>query len=92
MLSNYCILIQLGQYLKRLEMHKSLMLNNFKFAASFSAEHSVSALKRNFRYEEFVGAECRDSLRENLMRDIYILFEEICRLTPAAHNAEANTI
>ena len=76
MVSNYCTIIQLNSFNKKLDIHKNLFQIQEKFAQNFVAK-PVTYFKKIFVYEAILDSDTKELLRDNLMTDLYTLFEEI---------------
>lgn len=58
------------------------MMNNSKYVRnSLNLVVSVQKLKRLFRYEENLDAETLEQLKDNLMRDVFTLYQELQEMT-----------
>jgi len=76
MVSNYCTIIQLNSFNKKLDIHKNLFQIQERFAQNFVAK-PVAYFKKIFVYEDILDSDTKELLRDNLMTDLYTLFEEI---------------
>lgn len=42
----------------------------------------MDTFKKNFKFDEFIDVEVRETLMDNLMRDIFVLYRDIVSLSP----------
>ena len=76
LLQNYCDLIKLNSFHKKLEIHIELLQKNISFSNNFTPV-DLSRFKRIYRYADYQDDKFKSILKANLLRDVATLKSEL---------------
>ena len=76
MLTNYCDLIRLNNFIKKVEIHKELLTIDHRFSRNYS-NVDIGEFKRHFEYEKTIDDSFKKILKSNLLKDINTLKQEL---------------
>eukprot|EP00825_Cyclidium_porcatum_P037047 TRINITY_DN4018_c0_g1_i9.p2 TRINITY_DN4018_c0_g1~~TRINITY_DN4018_c0_g1_i9.p2 ORF type:complete len:293 (-),score=64.16 TRINITY_DN4018_c0_g1_i9:1043-1921(-) len=82
LLKNYCDFIQLNSFNKKLEIQKSLMMNNSKYVRnSLNQVVTLQKFKKIFKYEDYLDQDNLNVLKDNLMKDVFTIYQDLQQIS-----------
>jgi len=76
MLTNYCELIKINDFLKKLELHKELLTVDDRFVRNLISI-DVNKWRKMYNYEQYIDNRFKSYLKANLLNDINTLKTEL---------------
>ncbi len=76
MLTNYCELIKINDFLKKLELHKELLTVDDRFVRNLNPI-DVNKWRKMYEYQKYIDDKFKNQLKANLINDIYTLKTEL---------------
>lgn len=76
LLSNYCELIKMNNFQRRLEIHKELLARHPQFAKNY-VHINVGKWKQMFDYENQLDKNFKNALKSNLLQDVSTIKHEL---------------
>ena len=76
LLQNYCELIKLNSFQKKLDIHRELLQKDINFSNNFTPVDS-SRFKRIYQYINYQDDKFKSILKANLLRDVAIFKSEL---------------